>query len=128
MSARQEETEKLIRELEALRNFLIDDSSTSESLVINNAPPVSRKPAAKPATVSYLNVKSVPGMGEAVKDELRSQAAPLIQEFIDKEMMQLEHQLIQTLNQHLENWMESYNFNQPEKPEPENSYYHSNQQ
>lgn len=128
MSAREKETEKLIRELEALRNFLTDDSANIESPVPSDTTAMEpKKPAPKSATVSYLNVKSAPKMSEAMKEELRSQAAPLIQEFIDREMIQLEQQLIDTLNQHLERWMDSYRFTQATETQPTNNYFQSNQ-
>ena len=132
MSARQEETKELIRELEALRNYLMDDSLDSGIPVLREtASDVSEPPAPKTASVSYLNiknspVKSAPQISEAMKEELRSQASPLIQELVDREMIQLEQRLIQTLNQRLEHWMDSYTFHQSEKSEPDNSYYHSN--
>ena len=129
MSVRRQEAEELIRELEALRNYLIDDSLTSEASVLKDAAPVPHpKPAHKPASVAYLNLKSAPQISEAMKEELRSRAAPLIQEFVDREMIKLEQQLIQTLNQQLERWMDSYNANPSTEFEPESRYCHSNQQ
>ena len=130
MSARRQEAEELIQELEALRNYLLDDGAVSEAPTFQDVPAstTEQKPANKPASVSYLNVKSAPHISEAMKDELRSQASPLIQEFVDREMIKLEHQLIQTLHQHLERWMDSYTLHQSADSEPESSYYHSNQQ
>ncbi len=118
MSAKRDEARALARELETLRQFLMDGNSDTLMLA-----PQEETPHCEPktASVSYLNPKIAPGLHESEKEKIRAKAAPLIQELVDNEMIRLEQQLIEKLNHHLEYWMDRGDFSH--STEPETSYY-----
>ena len=106
-NTKQEQIE-ILHELENLKEYLREDLSTGgcdipllkEVATIPVAPrmtsPVTQIMAAKPADLT-----------ESMKEKIRQQAGPIIQEFVDREMIEMEQRLIKHLNQHLEKWMEN---------------------
>ena len=107
MTTKQENSD-ILHELENLKEYLQEDLSVDGSDI-----PLLKDVATIPVTpraaspVTQVDTPRSACLTESMKEKIRQQAGPLIQEFVDREMIEMEQRLIKHLNEHLEKWMES---------------------
>ena len=104
----QQETTDILHELENLKEYLQEDLSLGGSDI-----PLLKDVATIPITprmaspVTQINAPAPANLTESMKEKIRQQAGPIIQEMVDREMIEIEQRLIKHLNEHLEKWMEN---------------------
>ena len=104
----QQETTNILHELENLKEYLQEDLSVGGSDI-----PLLKDVATIPITprvaspVTQISVSVPTSLTESMKEKIRQQAGPIIQEMVDREMIEMEQRLIKHLNEHLEKWMEN---------------------
>ena len=105
---KQQEQTNLLHELENLKEYLQEDLAMGGSDI-----PLLKDVATIPVTVqmaspvTQVNSPRPANLTESMKEKIRQQAGPIIQEFVDREMIEMEQRLIKHLNKHLEKWMEN---------------------
>ena len=107
MTIKQEKTD-ILHELENLKEYLQEDLSGGGSDI-----PLLKDVAMIPVTprmaspVTQINTPSPVCLTESMKEKIRQKAGPIIQEMVDREMIEMEQRLIKHLNGHLEKWMDN---------------------
>lgn len=104
MSTRQQRDD-VLHELENLMEYLQEDVN-APGADIPLLKDVATIGAMASSPVTQLNAPRPEVLTESMKEKIRQQAGPIIQEIVDREMIEMEQRLIKKLNQHLEQWME----------------------
>ena len=105
MSTRREAND-ILHELENLKEYLQEDISSPAS-DIPLLKDIATFPVSPVATspVTQIDIPGPQNLTEAMKEKIRQQAGPIIQELVDREMIEMEQRLIRQMNTHLEQWM-----------------------